>query len=97
MAGQSDKHKSSQAGRTPFYERPPHQKESPLEGHLLRMPTDRLPRQVLYSQLPDGRPRDRPRLRYKDTIKRNPKKRDIDTNSWTSLALQRDVWRDTVK
>ena len=31
-------------------------------GHLLRMPTDRLPRQVLYSQLPDGqRPRGRPR------------------------------------
>ena len=67
-------------------------------GHLLRMPTDRLPRQVVYSQLPDGqRPRGRPRLRYKDTIKRNPKKRDIDTNSWKSLALQRDVWRDTVK
>ena len=52
-------------------------------GHLLRMPTDRLPRQVLYSQLPDGQqPRGRPRLRYKDTIKRNIKKRDIDTNSW---------------
>ena len=67
-------------------------------GHLLRIPTDRLPRQVLYSQLPDGqRPRGRPRLRYKDTIKRNLKKRDIDTNSWKSLALQRDVWRDTVK
>ena len=67
-------------------------------GHLLRMPTDRLPRQVLYSQLPDGqRPRGRPRLRYKDTIKRNLKKGDIDTNSWKSLALQRDVWRDTVK
>ena len=67
-------------------------------GHLLRMPTDRLPRQVLYSQLPDGqRQRDRPRLRYKDTIKRNLKKRDIDTNSWKSLVLLRDVWRDTVK
>ena len=67
-------------------------------GHLLRMPTDRLPRQVLYSQLPDGqRPRGGPRLRYKDTIKRNLKKRDIDTNSWKSLSLQRDVWRDTVK
>ena len=67
-------------------------------GHHLRMPTDRLPRQVLYSQLPDGqRPRGRPRLRYKDTIKRNLKKRDIDTNSWNYLALQRDVWRDTVK
>ena len=67
-------------------------------GHLLRMPTDRLPRQVLYSQLPDGqRPRGLPRLRYKDTIKRNLKKRDIETNSWKSLALLRDVWRDTVK
>ena len=67
-------------------------------GHLLRMPTDRLPRHVLYSQPPDGqRPRGRPRLRYKDTIKINLKKGDIDTNSWKSLALQRDVWRDTVK
>ena len=67
-------------------------------GHRLRMPTDRLPRQVLYSQLPDGqRSRGRPRLRYKDTIKRNLKKRDIDTNLWKSMALQRDVWRDTVK
>ena len=26
-----DKHKSSQAARTPFYGRPPHQKESPLD------------------------------------------------------------------
>ena len=62
-------------------------------GHLLRMPTDRLPR-----QLPEGQqPRGRPRIGYKDTIKRDIKKRDIDTNSWKSLALQRDVWRDTVK
>ena len=67
-------------------------------GHLLKMPTGRLPRQVLYSTQPEGqRPRGRPRLRYKDTIKRNLKKRDIDTKSWKSLALQRDVWRDTVK
>ena len=58
-------------------------------GHLLRMPTDRLPRQVLYSQLPDGQqPRGHPRLRYKDTIKGNLKKSDIDTNLWKSLALQ---------
>ena len=55
-------------------------------GHLLRMPTDRLPRQILYSQLPDGqRLRGRPRLRHKDSIKRNLKKRDIDTNSWKSV------------
>ena len=36
-------------------------------------------------------------LRYKDTIKRNLKKRDINTNPYKSLGLQRDVWRDTVK
>ena len=51
MAGQSDKHKSSQAGRTPFYGRPPHQEESPAgQDILLRMPTDRIPRQFLYLQ-----------------------------------------------
>ena len=31
MAGQGDKHKGSQASRTPFYGRPPHQEESPLD------------------------------------------------------------------
>ena len=31
MTGQINKHKSSQVGRSPFYERPPHQKESPLD------------------------------------------------------------------
>ena len=54
-------------------------------GHLFRMLTDRLPRHVLYSQLPEGQ---LPRLRYKDTIRRNLKKIDIDINSWKSLALQ---------
>ena len=91
MAGQSDTHKSSQAGRTPLYGRSPHQEESPLDGHLLRMPTDRLPGQVLYSQLPEGQqPRGNPRLRYKDTIKRNIKKRDI-------ISTRGNEWRDTVK
>ena len=31
MAGQSDKHNSSQAGRSSFYRRPPHQKSSLLD------------------------------------------------------------------
>ena len=73
-------------------------KNLPWTGHLLRMSTDRLSMHVLFSQLPDGqRPRGRPRLRYIDTIKIKLKKRDIDTNAWKSLTLQRDVWRDTVK
>ena len=67
-------------------------------GHLMRMSPDRLPKQVLYSQLSSGqRNRGRPRLRFKDTIKRNLKLRDIQIDSWTSLSQQRDKWRVTVK
>ena len=67
-------------------------------GHLMRMSPDRLPKQVLYSQLSSGhRKRGRPRLRFKDTIKRNLNMRDIKTDSWTSLSQQRDKWRATVK
>ena len=67
-------------------------------GHLMRMSPDRLPKQVLYSQLSSGqRKRGRPRLRFKDTTKRNLKLRDIKIDSWTSLSQQRDKWRATVK
>ena len=67
-------------------------------GHLMRMSPERLPKQVLYSQLSSGqRKRGRPRLRFKDTIKRNLKLRDIKIDSWTSLSQQRDKWRATVK
>ena len=45
-------------------------------GHLMKMSPDRLPKQVLYSQLSsDHRKRGRPRLRFKDTIKINRKLR----------------------
>ena len=59
----------------------------------MRMSPDRLPKPVFYSQLSsDHRKRGRPRLRFKDTIKRNLKLRDIKTDSWTSLSQQRDKW-----
>ena len=41
--------------------------------------------------------REPPRLRFKDTIKRNLKLRDIKTDSWTSLSQQRNKWRAIVK
>ena len=67
-------------------------------GHLMRMSPDRLSKQVLYSQLSSGqRKRGRPRLRFKDTIKRNLKLRDIKIDSWTSLSQQSHKWRATVK
>ena len=50
-------------------------------GHLIRMSPDRLPKHVLYSQLSSGhRKRGRPRLRFKDTIKRNLKRDSRETN-----------------
>ena len=45
-------------------------------GQLLRMSSDRLPKQVLYSQLSHRNTR-RPHLRIKDTITRNLKLRDV--------------------
>ena len=67
-------------------------------GHVMRMSTDRLPRQILYSQLSSGqRKRGRPHLHFKDTIKRSLKGRDIRTESWTLLSQQRAKWRAAVK
>ena len=55
-------------------------------GHLMRMSPDRLPKQVIYSQLSSGhRKRRRHRIRFKDTIKRNLNIRGIKIDSWTSL------------
>lgn len=66
-------------------------------GHLMRMPTNRLPKHILFSQLPVGhRKRGRPRLRYKDTIKRNLKQRNIKIESWSTLSQQRSEWRTAV-
>ena len=67
-------------------------------GHLVRMSPGRLPKQIIYSQLSsDHRKRGRPHVRFKDTIKRNLKLRDIKTDSWTSFSQQRDKWRAIFK
>ena len=67
-------------------------------GHLMRMSPDRLPKQVLYSQLSSCyRKRECPHLRFKDTIKRNLKLRDTKSDTWRALSQQRDKWRASVK
>ena len=58
-------------------------------GHVLRMEPGRLPKQILYSQLTEGkRKKGRPRLRFKDTIKRNLKWRSISPSQLSTLAMQ---------
>ena len=55
--------------------------------YLMRMSLDRLATQILFYQLSSGhRKKGRPRLRFKDTIKRILKLRDIKTDSLTSLS-----------
>ena len=67
-------------------------------GHIMRLPPNRLPKQILFSQLASGnRERGRPRLRYKDTIKRNLKLRNIGLDNWANLTTQRATWRKAVK
>ena len=71
-----------------IYGRYSDQKESPVDW----TPHEDVTRQAtkagsLNSQLSSGhRKRGRPRLRFKDTIKRNLKLRDIKIDSWTSLS-----------
>ncbi|KAK2182263.1 hypothetical protein NP493_359g06024 [Ridgeia piscesae] len=91
LDGQSDKQGHTRSDRAAIYGRFLIRKNLRWTGHLMRMSLDRLPKQLLYSQLSSGhRKRGRPRLRFKDTIKRNLKLRDIKTDSWTSLSQQRD-------
>ena len=61
-------------------------------GHLMRMSPERLPKQVLYSQLSSGqRKRGRPRLRYKYTTKRNLKLRYTKIDSWIFISHSREI------
>lgn len=67
-------------------------------GHVLRLDTERLPLQVLYSQLSSGtRKIGRPQLRFKDTVKINLRHRDIDPNQMGMLCKERSTWRRWVK
>ena len=67
-------------------------------GHVERMDHQRLPRQLLYSQLCEGKcNQGRPRLRFKDTVKRNLEKLDIDRSSWQQKAKDRAMWRNLIR
>lgn len=66
-------------------------------GHVVRMGDDRLPKQILYSQiknskrLPGGQ-----LLRYKDNLRTTLKKCHIDSSCWEYLCIDRTSWRRTV-
>ena len=67
-------------------------------GHVVRMDDGRIPKDLLYGELAQGkRPTDRPQLRYKDVCKRDLKALGIDINEWETLASNRSAWRQAVQ
>ena len=58
------------------------------------MDDGRVPKDLLYRELSEEfRSRGRPRLRFKDTCKRDLKSVAIDIQSWESLTDFRDFWK----
>ena len=67
-------------------------------GHMQRMPAERLPKAVFYSELVEGtRPVGRPRKRYKDYLQDTLKKCCINPNNFETLAGDRPAWRQAVR
>ncbi|KAL7376495.1 hypothetical protein ABVT39_009175 [Epinephelus coioides] len=62
------------------------------------MPESRLPKQVLYSQLVQGkRAPGGQKKRYKDNIKANLKKCHMGLKTWEATARNRAAWRQLVR
>ena len=63
-------------------------------GHTIRMPDNRLPRQLLYGQLHHGqRSAGGPKRRYKDQLKTTLKRCGIQHTQLESSAMDRSLWR----
>nr|AOE48155.1 hypothetical protein [Eumigus monticolus] len=66
-------------------------------GHVIRMPNNRIPKKMFYSELTEGkRCVGGQRKRYRDVLKANMKMSHIDVNNWETLALDRPSWRSLV-
>ncbi|KAK4294773.1 hypothetical protein Pmani_032624 [Petrolisthes manimaculis] len=63
-------------------------------GHVSRMPDGRIPKQLFYGELSQGkRTAGGQKKRYKDCLKTSLKDFDINPQSWESRAAERSAWR----
>ena len=66
-------------------------------GHVARMEDNRLPKQLLFGELTEGKRKAcGPKKRFKDTLKSSLKAFDVQTSSWEQTALDRPTWRQTL-
>ena len=60
--------------------------------HVQRVSSDHLPKIILYGDITEGKhPVGRPKLKYKDVIKRNLKDYGIDPLQWQTVAEDRST------
>ncbi|XP_072106353.1 LOW QUALITY PROTEIN: uncharacterized protein [Mobula birostris] len=66
-------------------------------GHVIRMPDERIPRQLLFGDLSAGRrSHGGHKKRCKDTLKASLKSLDVDTTTWETLAQNCPTWSDLI-
>lgn len=66
-------------------------------GHVRRMDDSRIPKAMLYGELRVGkRNKGRPKLRFRDIIKRDMKDLNMDVDNWEALADDRSAWRSSL-
>ena len=67
-------------------------------GHVRRMDDGRIPKDIMFGELKEGkRKRGRPKLRYKDVVKRDLGRIAVDHTKWETLASDRKAWKSTCK
>ncbi|XP_076066160.1 uncharacterized protein LOC143039799 [Oratosquilla oratoria] len=67
-------------------------------GHIARMPETKLPRQILFSELPTGgRPHGRPVQKYKDQLKATLRSTTIEPEIWEEVSSDCSIWRNTIR
>ena len=65
-------------------------------GHVSRMDYDRLPRKMLSSWVRSKRPRGAPRLTYGRSLRKALKKANVNTQTWSNVAEDRQEWRNII-
>ena len=97
MARQNSKHRSAREERNSITLCHTPIRRLRWLGHVSRMDDSRIPKQVLYGELCNGkRSTGRPKLRYKDQCKATMTDLSIDSENWDELAKDRSRWRSAV-
>lgn len=66
-------------------------------GHLVRMPSPRLPKKIMYGELSNGRRNQGGQRKcFKDSLKHNLKQCGINPENWEQLANDRPSWRSAI-